>query len=58
MTWLINCMEEDISVRVIFLKIAKAICEHLKEIYSNKRNISRITDLYEQMFSQAERLPS
>lgn len=58
MTWLINSMEEKISVRVIFLKIAKMICAHLKEMYSNKRNISRIIDLYKKMFSQIGGPPS
>lgn len=33
------------------MKIAKVIREHLKEMYSSERNISRIIDLYKQMFS-------
>lgn len=42
MTWLVNSMEPSISTGIIFMKTAKVIWDHLKELYANKRNISHI----------------
>jgi len=35
----------------MFLKTVEKIWDTLKEIYSNKHNISRVVDLYEKLFS-------
>jgi len=40
MTWLLNNMDEKTIASVIFLKTAKEIWDTLKEMHSNKQNIS------------------
>jgi len=44
-------MDEEVSADVMFLKTTKEIWDTLKELYSNEKNISRIVDLYERVFS-------
>lgn len=40
--WLLNNMEEKFSSGVIFFKAAEKICDTLKEVYSNQKNIYRV----------------
>lgn len=49
-TWLLNSMEETINSGLIFLMTAKEIWNILKEVYNNKKNISRIFEFYERIF--------
>lgn len=51
MTWLMNIMDVKISYGIIFVKTTKLIWKHVKDLYSNERNISHIAELYEQLFS-------
>ena len=46
MTWLWNSMEPQISTTVMFFNTAKEIWNALESRFSNKKNISRIYDLY------------
>ncbi|KAG8373563.1 hypothetical protein BUALT_Bualt11G0037500 [Buddleja alternifolia] len=48
---LINSIEERISSSVVFLPTAKRIWDMLHELYGNEKNISRVFELYEQLFS-------
>lgn len=50
-TWLMNSMQVKVCSGIIFMKIAQLIWEHVKNVYSNERNISPIAELYEQLFS-------
>jgi len=49
MTWLLNSLEEKISVSVIFLTTAKEIWDTLKVMYDNEKNPSRV-EIYERVF--------
>ena len=50
-TWLWNSIEYFILPIVMFHDTAKAIWVDLKETYGQDKNISRIYDLYERMFT-------
>ncbi|KAK4397606.1 Retrovirus-related Pol polyprotein from transposon RE2 [Sesamum angolense] len=51
MTWLLNSMEESVSANVMFLNTAKAMWDALHDMYSHEKNISRVFELYERLFS-------
>jgi len=50
MTWLLNCLREKISGSVIFLTTAKKMWDTLKVMYGNKKNPSRVFEIYERLF--------
>lgn len=43
-------MDVKVSADVMFLRTAKEIWDTLREIYANEKNISRVFELYEQLF--------
>ncbi|KAK4390000.1 Retrovirus-related Pol polyprotein from transposon TNT 1-94 [Sesamum angolense] len=47
----ILCMEESVSANVMFLNTAKAMWDALHDMYSHEKNISRVFELYERLFS-------
>ena len=49
--WLLSSIDEKVSTSVMFLKTAKGTWDTLKEMYSNKKNISYITGSCEKLFS-------
>ena len=49
-TWLLNNLEEKISVCVMFLTTAKKMWDILKVMYGNERNPSRVFKIYERVF--------
>ncbi|KAK4388462.1 hypothetical protein Sango_2452800 [Sesamum angolense] len=51
MTWLLNSMEESVSPNVMFLTTAKAMWDAFHDMYSHEKNISRVFELYERLFS-------
>jgi len=50
MTWLLNSLEEKISGNVMILTTAKEIWDTLKVMYENKKNLSRVFEIYEHLF--------
>lgn len=50
-TWLLNRVEKNVSFGVIFLKTANKIWNTLKEVYGNEKNIFRVFELYEHLFT-------
>jgi len=50
MTWLLNSLEEKISSSVIFLTTAKETWDTLNVMYDNKKNPSRLFEIYERLF--------
>jgi len=50
MTWIFNSLEEKISCSVIFLTTAKEMWDTLKVMYDNKKNPSRVFEIYERLF--------
>lgn len=44
-------MEKNVSFGVIFLKTANKIWNTLKEVYGNEKNIFRVFELYEHLFT-------
>ncbi|KAH6798462.1 hypothetical protein C2S51_034946 [Perilla frutescens var. frutescens] len=54
MTWLLNSMDESVSKNIMFLDIAKAMWDALREMYSNDKNVSRVFELYEKLFSHCQ----
>ena len=50
MTWLLNNLEEKFSSSVMFLTIVKEMWDTLKVMYENKKNSSRVFEIYECMF--------
>ncbi|KAL0336490.1 UNVERIFIED_CONTAM: Retrovirus-related Pol polyprotein from transposon RE2 [Sesamum radiatum] len=51
MTWFLNSMEESVSANVMFLTTAKAMWDALHDMYPHEKNISRVYELYERLFS-------
>ncbi|KAK4402403.1 Retrovirus-related Pol polyprotein from transposon RE1 [Sesamum angolense] len=51
MTWLLNSMEESVSANIMFLTTAKAMWDALRDMYFHEKNISRVFELYERLFS-------
>lgn len=51
MVWLMNSMNIEITTDIMFLKTAKAIWNHVKYLYSYEQNLSRIGDIYTQLFA-------
>ncbi|KAL0379315.1 UNVERIFIED_CONTAM: Retrovirus-related Pol polyprotein from transposon RE2 [Sesamum radiatum] len=51
MTWLLNSMQESVSANIMFLTTAKDMWDTLHDMYSNEKNISRVFELYEKLFS-------
>ena len=50
MTWLLNSLEEKISVSVMFLTTVKEMWDTLKVMYGNEKNPLRVFELYERLF--------
>ncbi|XP_039139827.1 uncharacterized protein LOC120277136 [Dioscorea cayenensis subsp. rotundata] len=50
-SWLTGSMEPDIARSVVMLTTAKAIWEMCRLTYGNENNISRVFELYEQLFT-------
>ena len=50
MTWLFNILEEKISDSAMFLITAKKMWDILNVMYENKKNFSRVFEIYERMF--------
>ncbi|KAL0355349.1 UNVERIFIED_CONTAM: hypothetical protein Sradi_3981800 [Sesamum radiatum] len=51
MTWLLNSMEEYVSTNVMFLTTAMAMWDTLHDMYSHEKEISRVFEPYEKLFS-------
>ncbi|KAG6510192.1 hypothetical protein ZIOFF_028201 [Zingiber officinale] len=51
MAWLLNSMEESVTTNVMFVETAKEMWDALRGMYSNDKNISRVFELYEKLFS-------
>lgn len=47
-------MDEFVSKNVIFLKTAKAMWDALIQMHSNEKNVSRVFELYEKLFSHTQ----
>ena len=50
-SWLVNNMEPNIVLDVLFLTSAKMIWDMLKETYDHEKNISCVFKIYEKFFS-------
>ena len=48
MIWLLNSLEKKISDSVMFLTTAKEMWDTLNVMYGNKKNPSRVFEIYEQ----------
>lgn len=46
MTWLVNSMEEEISVNYMCYSTAKELQDSVNEMYSNMRNKSQVYEIY------------
>jgi len=55
MIWLLNSLEEKISDSVMFLTTAKEMWYTLKVMYDNKKNSSRVFEIYECLFELKQR---
>ncbi|PIN01521.1 hypothetical protein CDL12_25970 [Handroanthus impetiginosus] len=51
MTWLLNSLEESVSANIMFLTSAKEMWDALHDMYSQEKNVSRVFELYEKLFS-------
>ncbi|XP_057799090.1 uncharacterized protein LOC131014928 isoform X1 [Salvia miltiorrhiza] len=54
MTWLLNSLEDSVSKNIMFLETAKAMWDTLRQMYSNDKNVSRVFELYEKLFSHTQ----
>ncbi|KAG6385467.1 hypothetical protein SASPL_154302 [Salvia splendens] len=54
MTWLLNSLEPAISQNIMCLDSAKAMWDALREMFFNDKNVSRIFELYEKLFSHTQ----
>ena len=50
MIWLLNSLEKKISDSVMFLTTAKEMWDTLNVMYGNKKNPSRVFEIYEWLF--------
>jgi len=50
MTWLLNSIEEKISISVMFLPTTKDMWDTLKTMYENEKNLLRVFEIYERLF--------
>ena len=57
-SWLVNSMESNIASNVMFLTLAKKIRDTLRETYGHEKNISRVFEKYEFLFSTVGRSDS
>ena len=57
-SWMLNSMDEGIARSVTMLKFAKKIWDTLRSTYGNEKNIARVCEIYEQLFTykQGDRL--
>lgn len=54
MTWILNSLEPAISQNIMCLDTAKAMWDALREMFFNDKNISRVFELYEKLFSHTQ----
>ncbi|KAG6431871.1 hypothetical protein SASPL_103441 [Salvia splendens] len=54
MTWLLNSLEPAISQNIMCLDSAKAMWDALREMFFNDKNVSRVFELYEKLFSHTQ----
>ncbi|KAG6400916.1 hypothetical protein SASPL_137761 [Salvia splendens] len=54
MTWLLNSLEPAISQNIMCLYSAKAMWDALREMFVNDKNVSRVFELYEKLFSHTQ----
>ncbi|XP_042056533.1 uncharacterized protein LOC121801150 [Salvia splendens] len=54
MTWLLNSLEPAISQNIMYLDSAKAMWDALREMFFNDKNVSRVFELYEKLFSHTQ----
>ena len=50
-SWLVNSMEPMVARGVMILKPAKKIWNTLKQMYGYEKNISKVFEVYEQIFT-------
>lgn len=50
-TCLLSSMEEKVNYEVLSLNTPKKVWSTLKEVYDNKKNIFRIFELYDYLFT-------
>ena len=52
---MLNSMDEGIAHLVTMLKPAKKIWDTLRSTYGNEKNIARVCEIYEQLFTHKQR---
>ncbi|OVA15137.1 hypothetical protein BVC80_7347g4 [Macleaya cordata] len=52
--WLWNSMEPHVARNVEFMKTSRSVWTALAELYSQERNVSRIYEIYEQLFNSQQ----
>ncbi|KAG6386092.1 hypothetical protein SASPL_154979 [Salvia splendens] len=54
MTWILNSLEPAISQNIMCLDSAKAMWDAIREMFFNDKNVSRVFELYEKLFSHTQ----